>query len=403
MKRERMFERVLESLQEAALDVHQWPAVSRVLDEACGVVGNSLYIGEGYGSDARILFAGLYFRGQRHEELEREYARLYYRRDERPPRIRELPDAKLVHIHDVYTAQELKTSPTYNELVRRADGQNGLHVRLDGLYGTRIVWTLHDPVGRDGWGSEQVAMVERIVPHLRQLVRYRQALARTEALELSLTKLCDNSEVGVVHLDRRGRILQASDHAAAVLRGSNGLSDSHGFLHAWLPADEARLQRLVARALPTTVGQQASGSMMVRGPCGLPGVVAHVSPVPVHLLDFGAPDVGAVVLVIEPDRQPKPDAEVVAAALNLTPAQSRVAVLLATGRTVSDIASAIGRGQSTVRSHLKAIHRRLGISRRAELAGLVYSVGKMLARGPGGAGEGPVAGGGDAGDGADGA
>ena len=88
MNRQDLFERVLASLQEAALNGALCPSASAPLDEACGVVGNSLYIGEGLGHDARVLFAGLYARGERFQELEREYVELHYPRDERVPHCR---------------------------------------------------------------------------------------------------------------------------------------------------------------------------------------------------------------------------------------------------------------------------------------------------------------------------
>ena len=50
--------------------------------------------------------------------------------------------------------------------------------------------------------------------------------------------------------------------------------------------------------------------------------------------------------------------------LGLTPAETEIAVLLAEGRTVRDIAATTGRGYSTVQTHLKHIFTKLGISRR---------------------------------------
>lgn len=64
------------------------------------------------------------------------------------------------------------------------------------------------------------------------------------------------------------------------------------------------------------------------------------------------------------------DPQFVAARLGLTPAQSRVAVALAEGKTVRDIAEAIG-AKSTIRWHLRQINRRLNISTQAQLVRLV--------------------------------
>ena len=85
-------------------------------------------VAEGPTNDVRSLFVGLYYRGQRRDDLEREYLTTYHPLDERVPRFRQLPARRLVHITDLYTAEELKTSRTYNELLPRAGMQDSLNV-----------------------------------------------------------------------------------------------------------------------------------------------------------------------------------------------------------------------------------------------------------------------------------
>ena len=60
--------------------------------------------------------------------------------------------------------------------------------------------------------------------------------------------------------------------------------------------------------------------------------------------------------------------------LGLTPAESRVALWLAEGKTVPGIAALSGRAENSIRTYLKRIHRKLGVSRRADLVRLVLSV-----------------------------
>ena len=103
-------------------------------------------------------------------DLEREYLTTYHPIDERVPRFRHLPARRLVHITDLYTAEELKTSRTYNEILRRAGMQDGLNVQLPGLAGSHIGWGLNDPVDAAGWGSSRITMVERLLPHIQQFV-----------------------------------------------------------------------------------------------------------------------------------------------------------------------------------------------------------------------------------------
>ena len=105
MKNPDAFERILASLYDAMLDETRWPATSALIDEACGLTGNGLMVAEGPKDDVRGHFVGLYYRGQRREDLEREYLENYHSIDERVPRFRQLPVSRLVHINDLYTAR----------------------------------------------------------------------------------------------------------------------------------------------------------------------------------------------------------------------------------------------------------------------------------------------------------
>ena len=75
--------------------------------------------------------------------------------------------------------------------------------------------------------------------------------------------LLENPRIGVIHLDRRGQILEVNDRARRLLRRGQGLSDRDGVLRARQPADQRRLERLVAGALPTAGAVPVSGSMLL--------------------------------------------------------------------------------------------------------------------------------------------
>ena len=299
-------------------------------------------VAEGPPNDVRALFVGLYARGQRRDDLEREYLTTYHPLDERVPRFRQLPARRLVHITDLYTAEELKTSRTYNELLPRAGMQDSLNVQLPGLAGSHIGWGLNDPVDAEGWGSSRITMVERLLPHIQQFVRVRQVLAGAGALGASLADLLATTGLGIIQVDGRGRIAAANDRALALLRTGDGLVDQDGVLCADVPADDAVLQGLLTRALPPFAGQGAGGSMTVRRAADLQPLVVHLMPIgrsePAVCTWAGA----AVVVVVDPARRPQLDPALVAASLGLTPTESRVAVLLTEGKSLREVAAANG-------------------------------------------------------------
>ena len=290
--------------------------------------------------------------------------------------MQELPDSRLVHTTALYTAEELKTSPTYNESLVRASAQHGLHVRLDGPGGFSVIWAIADPASPSGWGSTQLALVKGLLPHIRQYVRVRQALAGAEALSTTLTDLLDTPRIGVIHLDRRGRIVAANDRARATLRHGDTVSDQGGFLRARVPADHVRLERLVAGALPSATAA-VSGAMLLRRTSALPSFIVHVKPVGARQSDFGAGHIAVLVLITELGRQSRIDPVPVAASLGLAQVESQVAVWLAEGRTVREIAVATECTEASVHRRLGQICHKLDISRLADLVRLVVSVAEF--------------------------
>ena len=153
------------SLQKAALDPVHWPSAAGLIDRAIGVNGNALLISSGTDRVCeRISFWRVCFGGRRCEDLEREYFRDYWSRDERVPRVNRLRDGELVSTGDLYTADEKEISPAY-ELIRQADMHTGLHVRLGGMDGLQVAWALGECNDTRGWSSAQVAAIEQLLPH----------------------------------------------------------------------------------------------------------------------------------------------------------------------------------------------------------------------------------------------
>ena len=262
-------------------------------------------------------------------------------------------------------------------MLRRAGMQDGLNVRLPGLDGSHIGWCLNDPVDSEGWGASRIAMVQRLLPHIQQFVRVRQALVRAEARSSTVTALLDNPRIGVLELDRHGRIMEGNDRARSILRHGDGLLDRNGMLRARAPADQVRFERLVGDALPASGAVAAGGSMVLRRSSVVPPFVVHVKPVGGPQADHGARHVAALVLIVEPGRPHRIDPDLVATTLELTPAETKVAVGLAEGMSVGDMADATGHTKAAIYWHLQQIYQKHSISRQADLVRLVLSLAEL--------------------------
>ena len=376
MNRQDAFERILASLHEAMLDDDHWLVASALIDEACRTKGNFLVFGNQLSQEVEIFFARACYRGEHRTDWEREYFEEYYPVDDHLPQLRQLPDSKVVHVTETISEHGLENSLIYNEAMPRFECQNGLSVRLDGPRGSRIIWVIADPIDASGWSSDQIDMVARLLPHIRQFIRVRHALIESGALKTTLNHLLENTRVGVIQIDRHGRIVAVNDRAQALLREGDVLFAQAGALCASSREDNIELQMLLGRALPPCGDQGESGSMVVRPwPGTPPSMVLHVTPVEDPQVDFRTWRAAALVLAVEPKKSVRIDRRVLRTTLGLTPGESEIAALLAEGLSVSEIVQTKGHGIHAVRWHVKQGLSKLGVSRQMDLARIVQAVG----------------------------
>ena len=372
------FERILGSLYDAALDDAHWLTAAGLMDDACGSKGNLLAFSEVRSrEDTKVFLTRFCYRGERYKHFERRYFEVYHPIDERIPRFRQLPDSRLVHGAGLFTDQERKTSPVFNEALPGAEVQNGLIVRLDGPNGSQVAWQIADPIDGDGWSSSQVETIKHLLPHIRQFVRVRHTLVDARALGSSVIGLLENARFGVIQLSRRGRIVASNRTACDILRKGDGLTDRGGFLHASLPADDVALQKLLSRVLPPFGGQASGGSTTVKRSVLSPRLVLHVVPLSDERADMLTGTVAALVLLVDPASPRRIDPALLKDLLGLTTAESQVATMLAEGYTIRQIAAATGRSEGTIRWHVKHIFGKLGVSRQVELVQLVMSLADL--------------------------
>ena len=362
------FDRILTMLRAAALDDSQWPAAAALINEVSQTKGHVLVSGGGRSQeDGWFSLMRVYQGDERRSDWERRYFEEYWAEDPSVVRIRGLPAGRLVGTGDLFSDRERKKSRVYNELLRDTGAQNSLYTRWDGPDGSSTAWTLTDTIDRNGWGNDQIKLIQDLQPHVRHVVAVRQVLADAGAVGTSLAGLLVSTRFGVVELDWDGRIVTANDRALRLLRTGNGLMDAGGFLRARERRENNGLSRLLADALPRFGGEAVGGSMVI-GRHGAPRpLVIYVNPASRHLYDFRPRRVAAVVLIVDPDRRAQVDPSIVRMALGLTAAESRLAAGLAAGHSVREIARMTGRQEATVRWHLKQIFRKMGISRQVDL------------------------------------
>lgn len=118
---------------------------------------------------------------------------------------------------------------------------------------------------------------------------------------------------------------------------------------------------------------QASQSFPLPREDEAPPAVVHLLPIRGNARDIFA-RASFFVIVTPIDTKSVPTAEMIAGLFDLSPAEARVARALASGADVGETADRLGLGRETVRTHVKSIFGKTGLSRQADLLALLARI-----------------------------
>ncbi len=199
---------------------------------------------------------------------------------------------------------------------------------------------------------------------------------------------------GLISLDSRGQVIRMSRAAQAILDARDGIKLEGRVLRAGSAREQIRLTELVAGAVATGSGrgtesadlcstrgapQAGSKSLWTPSPGGAMLISRKAPKRPLQLVaaPFHSDEVllgdrpAALVFLSDPDARPAPKASLARSLYGLTPTESRLADLLAQGCELTAAAERLSMASTTARFHLKAIFRKTGTGRQAELVRLM--------------------------------
>lgn len=182
----------------------------------------------------------------------------------------------------------------------------------------------------------------------------------------ALHGILDLLPYGIILVDETGVVQRTNRTADDILRAATALTVTNRRLCAERPVDTATLRHaladLVARAAKhpgatqTRIWRPRSGAHIAAL------ITARVDPHHVsarHLL---------TVIVADADARTTIDPVILRSLYDLTPAEARVAALLAAGQTPAQIARALAISMNTVRTHVRRVLAKTGSSRQAAFA-----------------------------------
>lgn len=234
------------------------------------------------------------------------------------------------------------------------------------------------PARWEAYSEADRELAHAILPHIRHALRVRRHLTDVESQRGAALDVLSRLEQGIFLVSADLTIRFVNREGERLLRSSGGLTTVEGRLAAANPADAARLQTTVLRAVARGLSVD-TGVLRIRRDGRRPVLVRVLPFGSEPLRGTGGTDRTVFIMAVDPDGHDGGEADL-QALFELTPGEGRVACLAAEGISLPAIAERLDVSLPTVKSHLQHIFQKTGTHRQAELVALVRRTRAIVAK-----------------------
>ena len=222
--------------------------------------------------------------------------------------------------------------------------------------------------------DNHLKLLRNVLPHVQRGLQLHRRIIDLRLKNETESWALDQVEFGIVLLDGRGKVRFANRPATEICIRENGLELNSNGLRAVQANEDADLRAMIQTAIaPSTQPKSDRPVMRITRRTGSPLFLA-VSRTRTETFLSIAADAVVAVFVTDPEKQPHTAADTLWRLFQLTPAETRLAGLLAGGNTVKDSAAQLHVTVQTARSRLKEIFLKTGTSRQSELVRLLLKL-----------------------------
>ena len=236
------------------------------------------------------------------------------------------------------------------------------HIAIVGLY--RAV----GDVNPDPW---DLGAVRALMPSLCNAASLHLGLIDMGYRSAIMRGSLDQVSAGVMFTDKDGRVIETNQAAERILRLADGLTIRNGLICARRSFETAKLTELIAHATAATGSHPSAGCLLIGRDGGRPAYIVRIAPVTAGLGGYDLPM--AMVLVSAPDDHRVSESEL-AELYGLSPAECRLAMAVAFGKRLNDLATEFGLQITTLRTQLSSILKKCEVERQSDLVRLISNI-----------------------------
>lgn len=217
--------------------------------------------------------------------------------------------------------------------------------------------------------------LEALFPHLRRVLSLALDAPPRRDLPPGAADLYDAIGAPCFLLGQTGEIVHNNHAAEMMLEVNDGVAVKRNRLHLWDAEAQTCLAGAIARICNNSLSAKwrMAAEILAKRPSIGPALVAIVTPLGMEnpIVGLSTPVRCAVMILEERLRTNGRLPERLRRLYGLTGAETNVAIDLATGHSLNEIATARGTSVDTVRSQVKAALAKTDVRRQADLASLV--------------------------------
>lgn len=212
----------------------------------------------------------------------------------------------------------------------------------------------------------QTGAVERAEEAWQEVLS--SARGRTVEALYKATFAFDRFLVGVAVVDEAGTVRLMNKEAERILGQDDGISVVSGILKGTAPKQNAKLHEGLKKAFEEELLDEIVSFPRQSG--GRPYLVL----IPGQRFSADEKPEAVVLLLIDTEQRAKVSGDTLVRLYNLTPSETRVALMLIDGKRLDQIAEESDIAQTTVVFHLKNLFRKTDTNRQADLIRVLLSV-----------------------------
>lgn len=272
---------------------------------------------------------------------------------------------------DHFDRARLSRDPFHREFAIPGGGGHGAVTRLDFGHAQGYL-CLGRSMRRGPFPQTVRRRLARLTPHLKQAGHLAARANLGLAMQFAHCALLDHLADAVILVARDARYLRGNASALALLENGDGLQVTAGVVHACDPHAATLLARTIEAASRDDPRRaafaQREASLRVPRPSGAAPWLASVLPIapPTQLARSGGLPCAAIWLR-SPGREKRITPAWLQFALDVTPAEARVAHAIFHGASLLEAAKQLGIGETTTKTHLARVFAKTGVHRQADL------------------------------------